>query len=108
VTEKEVIEAVKALDTDRQVLWMLGLGSSLTIAARNCYARDPDVGRIDGLMGFNEIQHRLFGRIREITAGNEWTIDSFVRGLIETASTYRISGEVAWAVKQSLRSLNHQ
>ena len=105
MTEEEVVEAVRPLNTDQQVRWMLGLGTSLTIAAHSCYVLELNPGRIDGLMGFNEIQHRLFGRIREIAAGNDWAIESFVKGLIEAGSTYRIADEVGWAVQQSLRFL---
>jgi hypothetical protein len=84
---------------------MLRLGAALTITARNCYQFEANPGDLRGLMGINEIQHRLFARIRDLRAGHEWTIESFVGMILDTASNYGVPGEVGWAVKQAMPSL---
>lgn len=104
MTKQEVIAKVEEFDAAQQIQWMLSLGRLLTISARSSYKTEHEPGRVESVMGHNEIQHRLFARIHDLQAGKEWTSSSFVEMLIEIANTYEIAGDVSWAVD---KSLNH-
>ena len=53
-------------------------------------------------MGFNELQHQVYGRIRHLHRDQEWTLDSFVDGLLHKAEFYGISGDLGWAIKSAI------
>jgi hypothetical protein len=102
MTKTELFEGLKTLQAEQQIQWMLRLGGYLTISARGFYSSNSQPGNISRLMGFNEIQHRVYGRIRDLNGGNEWTLDSFLDGIIETSNFYEINGDVGWALKKAL------
>lgn len=102
MTKTELFERLNILPSEQQIQWMLRLGGNLTVAARGFYSSDPETGDINRLMGFNEIQHRLFGRIHALTRGDEWTLESYLDGIIGSSEFYGISGDVGWALKKSL------
>lgn len=112
MTTVEILEKLKSLDNDQQVEWMVALGANLTVAARAEYpssmwegdtAKSP--GDMAKLIAFNEIQHRIYGRIRAIRNGEEWTIESFLGDFIQRASASGIAEAFAWAVSNSLRNI---
>ena len=105
LTKDELILEVGKLNSDQQIAWMLTLGELLTISARSSYKTDGEAGQIEGVMGHNEIQHRLFARIRDLRAGKEWTIESFVGMILQMANTYGVAGDVGWAIQKSVSSL---
>jgi len=102
LTKEELISEIKKLTGDEQIAWMLALGEFLTISARSSYKTDGEPGQIEDVMGHNEIQHRLFARIRDLRAGREWTVESFVGVILEIANTYGVAGDVGWAIRKSL------
>ncbi|MFT4114251.1 hypothetical protein [Silvibacterium sp.] len=86
---------------------MFDLGAQLTISARGAYALEEAGGDVAHLTGFNELQHQIYGRLRELRRGGSWTLESFLDGLIEKAAHYGIGGDLGWAVTVSLRDMLH-
>jgi len=56
-------------------------------------------------MGFNELGHQVYGRIRHFRRGEEWTLDSFLDGLMQKAEFYGIAGDLDWALKSAISAL---
>ena len=56
--------------------------------------------------GLNELQHQVYGRIRQFGRDEDWTLDSFLDGLLEKAEFYGISGDLGWAIKSAIASMN--
>jgi hypothetical protein len=102
MTQSELLTNLTPLDSDQQIRWMLNLGAFLTIAARNFYEAGTDNAEGPPLRGFNEIQHRVYGRIQDLRDGKEWTLESFVDMIINTAAHFKIWSSVAWALERSL------
>jgi hypothetical protein len=105
MTKREIIDIVDRLEPDRQIQWMIDLGAQLTISARASYSGEGQQGNAMHLMGFNEMQHQIYGRIRTLSRGEEWTLDSFLNGLMQRAQHYEIEGDFGWALKMSLRGI---
>ena len=84
---------------------MFDLGAQLTISARGAYALEEASRNFAQLMGFNGLQHKIYGRLREIRSGGSWTSESFLDGLIEKETHHGISGDLGWAVKVSLSNM---
>jgi hypothetical protein len=102
MTQSELLIQLTPLDPDQQVRWMLKLGAWLTIAARTFYEPGTDEAEGSHLRGFNEIQHRVYARIRDLRDGKEWTLESFLDMIIGTAAHFKIASSVAWAIQKSL------
>lgn len=104
MTRDDVLNSLRNLTTDKQIEWMFDFGYQLTVAARGAYT----LGELDGdaarLMGFNELQHQVYGRSRQLRRGEEWTIESFFDSLIEKAKIYKIEGDLGSAIHTSLRT----
>ena len=103
MTKNEVLAALSALTTEQHMQWMIDLGMQLTITARAGYPFEESPGKITHLVGFNEIQHQVYGRIRHLRRGDSWTLESFVDGMLQRAIHYKIEGDFGWALKTSLR-----
>ena len=84
---------------------MIDLGVSLTIAARDAYPKDEQPAKSLRLVGFNELQHQVYGRIRQLRRGEEWTLESFLDGLLQRAQHYEISGGLSWALGAAISFL---
>lgn len=80
---------------------MLALGSALTISARGYYPVGEQQGNVSLLIGFNELQHQVYGRIRQRRRAEEWALESFVDGLLQRAQHYQIVGDLGWALKSA-------
>jgi len=102
MTKSELLNSLAKLDEKQQIQWMVALGSYLTIAARNFYETGTENAEGRPLRGFNEIQHRVYARIWDISHGKEWTLESFIDMLLESNSIYGIDSGVAWALKNSM------
>jgi len=100
MTQSELLIQLAPLDHNQQVRWMLALGACLTIAARDFYETGTDEAEGLPLRGFNEIQHRVYGRIRDLADGKEWTLEDFLGMIIGTH--FNIDRSVAWALQRSL------
>jgi hypothetical protein len=101
MTQSELLIQLAPLNRDQQVHWMLALGAYLTIAARNFYETGTDNAEGPPLRGFNEIQHRVYARVRDLADGEEWTLESFLDMIIGTAARFKIDSSVAWALQRS-------
>ena len=106
MVKQEIIKAVRELSNEGRIRWMLDLGYQLTVAARSSYRFEGHDGSLQGLMGFNEIQHRVFARARDLEHGRDWTIDSFVEMVFERGTTFGIAEDVVAALRGSLQSLD--
>jgi hypothetical protein len=96
------MDALRPLDREQEVQWMLVLGAQLTVCARCSYPLEETPGNITMLIGFNEMQHRVYGRIRQLHRGEEWTLESFLEGLLQQARYYQIEGDFGAALKASM------
>jgi hypothetical protein len=100
----EMLDSLLNLTIEKQLEWMVDLGYQLTVSARGAYA----VQRMDGdaprLMGFNELQHQVYGRLRSLRRGDEWTLASFLDGLFERAATYKVEDGLQWALQTSVKN----
>lgn len=106
MTKRDVMEALQELRADQELQWMIALGANLTVSARGYYPVETQVGSLSHLMGFNELQHQVYGRIRKFGRDEDWTLDSFLDGLLEKAEFYGISGDLGWAIKSAIASMN--
>lgn len=88
VTRREVLDALRLLGHEEQVKWMLDLGYQLTVAARGGYPVHERPGNITQLVAFNEMQHQVYGRIHYLGRGEEWTLESFLDGLMARAELW--------------------
>ncbi len=102
MTQSELLIQLAPLNLEQQVRWMLALGAYLTIAARDFYELGTDNAEGLPLRGFNEIQHRVYARVRDLTDEKEWTLESFLDMIIGTAAHFKIDSSVAWALQRSL------
>lgn len=106
MTKRDVVEALQELRADQELQWMIALGANLTVSARGYYPVETQVGSLSHLMGFNELQHQVYGRIRRFGRDEDWTLDSFLDGLLKKAEFYGISGDLGWAIKSAIASMN--
>ena len=84
---------------------MFDLGAQLTISARGAYTVPEENGDVLRLMGFNELQHQIYGRSRDLRHGGVWTMQSFLDGLMEKATYYKIGGDLGWAIRSYLKNM---
>lgn len=102
MTKQDVLELLKQLDQAAQFKWLADLGLNLTICARSGYPVGDTPGNITHLIGFNEIQHQVYGKVRSLQRGDEWPLVEFLDNLLEKASFYHVEGDFGWALKTSL------
>ena len=101
-TKEELIEATQTLTIEEQIDWMIALGAELTVVARGGYPFNDEPGDLKHLITCNELQHRVYGRIRDLRRGHEWTLESFVALIVDHMEATSIPGDIAWAVKRSM------
>ena len=106
MTKQDVLNALQGRRPDQELQWMVAIGANLTVSARGYYPVGTQVGSLSHLMGFNELQHQVYGRIRKFGRDENWTLDSFLDGLLEKAEFYGISGDLGWAIKSAIASMN--
>src|SRR5215469_10750662 len=102
MTRQDMLDALQAATPDQELQWMIDLGAALTVTARGCYPTEGQSGNLPRLIGFNELQHQVYGRIRHLRRGEEWTPESFLDGLLQKAQHYQISGDLGWALKTAI------
>jgi hypothetical protein len=105
MTRQNVLDSVNGLTTDEQLQWMFDFGYQLTVSARGAYAVQELDGDASRLMGFNELQHQIYARSKQLRRGEEWTLESFLDALIEKAKVYKIEGDLGWAMQVSLKNI---
>jgi hypothetical protein len=105
MTKQDVLDALQGQPSDRELRWMFDLGSNLTVSAREYYPVEKQGGSLSHLMGFNELQHQVYGRIRKFEWNGDWTLEAFLDGLLKKAEFYGISGGLGWAIKTAIASM---
>ena len=105
MTKQDVMDALHERQPDRELQWMIDLGANLTVSARGYYPAEKQFGSLSHLMGFNELQHQVYGRIRQFRSDKEWTLDSFLDGLMHKAEFYGISGDLGWSLKSAISAM---
>ncbi len=100
MTLEEVLATFRAMP-EEEVPWMIDLGYQLTVYTRGAYPFDQQPGDVNHLLGFNELQHQIYGRIRHLRRGEEWTLESFLEGLSKRAEHYGITRDLVAALKAS-------
>jgi hypothetical protein len=106
MTRQQVRDNVLSLTTDKQLEWMFDLGYQLTVSARGAYAVKELDGDAVRLMGFNELQHQVYGRSRHLQRREEWTLESFLDVLIAKAKVYNVEGDLGGAIQVSLNNIS--
>ena len=106
MTRQEVFDSVSSLTAEEQLQWMFDFGYQLTVSARGAYAVHESGGDVLRLMGFNELQHQVYGRSLQLRRGEEWTLESFLDALIGKAKFYKIEGDLGWAIQVSLKNIS--
>jgi hypothetical protein len=101
MTEVDLINSLTSLDSTQQRSWMFSFGYELTVWARDCYGSNQSEANAKALMGFNEIQHRVYGRIAALGRSEEWTEKSYIEGVMQMARIYGIEGRVGAALKKT-------
>jgi hypothetical protein len=101
MTNADLIDSLTSLDVAQQRRWMFSFGYELTVWARDCYGDDQLEADTKALMGFNEIQHRVYGRIASLDHSEEWTEKSYIEGVMQMAKAYGIEGRVSAALKKT-------
>jgi hypothetical protein len=102
---EELESALQKLGVQNQIEWMIDLGYQLTVYARGAYPVGDESGNLNQLLGFNELQHQIYGRIRTLRRGDIWTIGSFIQGLSEKAQYYGILRDLKAAFNASRKSI---
>ena len=105
MTKQDVLDALQGQPSDRELRWMFDLGSNLTVSAREYYPVEKQGGSLSHLMGFNELPHQVYGRIRKFEWNGDWTLEAFLDGLLKKAEFYGISGGLGWAIKTAIASM---
>jgi hypothetical protein len=98
---QEVLKAVGTMMPEEEISWMIDLGYQLTVCARGAYPFGHELGNLNNLLGFNELQHQIYGRIRHLRRGEAWTLKSFFEGLSQKAEHYGITRDLDSALKAS-------
>lgn len=101
MTKQDVLDTLQRVMPDDELQWMVALGSALTVSARGYYPKGDQQGDVSPLIGFNELQHQVYGRIRQRRRGEEWALESFLDGLLQRAQHYQIVGDLGWALKSA-------
>lgn len=70
------LETLRVMKSEKEIPWMIDLGYQLTVYARGAYPLDHQIGNLNHLLGFNELQHQIYGRVRHLRRGEEWTLES--------------------------------
>jgi hypothetical protein len=102
MTKQDVLEFLRPLDQMALHKWLADLGLDLTIGARSGYPIGDTPGKITHLIGFNEIQHQVYGKVRCLQSGDDWPLEEFLDNLFEKAAYYKIENDFGWALKHSL------
>jgi hypothetical protein len=106
LTKDEILDKLQLLNREQELQWMINLGAQFTIAARSGYPIQEKPGNIQHLVAFNEMQHQVYSRIRHLQRGEEWTIESFVNGLLEKSTIYKVQTDFNWALSRSLLEIH--
>jgi len=102
MNREQALDAIRQKNGPEQFDCVLHLGAALTIAARDAY---PQLhANIEHLVGFNEMQHRIFGWLQHQQGANNYPIEEMLNGLFTMAAHYGIEGALGWAVTKSLPS----
>jgi len=85
---------------------MIDLGDQLTVYARGVYPVGEESGNLSQMLGFNELQHQVYGRIRALSRGERWAAESFIQSLSQKAQHYLIAQDLGAALKASRKTIS--
>jgi hypothetical protein len=111
LTQREVLDAILPLNDQhnaaKRIQWLIDLGYQMTVSARVGY---PAVeNKIEHLVAFNELQHKLYNQLRHCQTNDEWyKVEEFLEVLRKYAEAAGVAGDFGWAVRASLRSLTNR
>lgn len=94
---------LQQLDIHGQHQWLIRLGSNFTISARAAYPVGENPAKPEHLIGFNELQHQLYGYL--LDAKGNWSLEGFLDALFGEAKRFRIEDDFSWALKNSLSAI---
>jgi len=100
MNRQQVMDAIRHKSRSEQFNSVLHLGAELTVCARAAYPVCD--ANIEHLVGFNEMQHRIYGWLRHPQGGDEYPVEQLFEGLLAAATHYGIAGDLSWAIRTSL------
>jgi hypothetical protein len=98
-----ILERLQKQGANERRAWVRTLGYFFTISARSGYPIDPAEGNLRHLMGFNELQHQLYGYANHFEAQTDWGIETFIDSIYGTATRYGVENDFRVALNMSLR-----
>ena len=105
MTKAEMLDKLRSFDQEKELRWMISLGAQLAIAARDGYPVQEKSGNVECLVAFNEMQHQIYGRIRHLSRGDEWAIESLLDGLEQKAKHYHVLAGFNLALSRSSQEI---
>jgi hypothetical protein len=103
MTRKDIIDQLQRLDGQGQHQWLIRLGSNFTVCAPAGYPDGDNPGKMEHLIGFNELQHQLYHYLRD--PNGDWSLESLLDTLFGTAKRFGIEGDAGWALMNSLGAI---
>jgi hypothetical protein len=102
MAKQEALEQLKKFDQPALLKWLADFGLYLTICARTGYPVGDAPGNISPLIGMNELQHQVYGKVRCLQRGDEWPLEEFLDTLFQKAAHYKVDGDFGWALTRTL------
>jgi hypothetical protein len=97
-----ILEHLRKQDANERRTWVRMLGYFFTVAARSGYPIGQAEGSLRHLMGFNELQHQLYGYANHLEAQTDWGIEAFVDSIYGKAAQYGVENDFRVALNMSL------
>jgi hypothetical protein len=97
-----ILEHLRKQDASERRIWVRMLGYFFTVAARSGYPIGQAEGSLRHLMGFNELQHQLYGYANHLEAQTDWGIETFIDSIYGKAAQYGVENDFRMALNMSL------
>jgi hypothetical protein len=99
---RTILEHLRKQDATERRTWVRMLGYFFTVAARSGYPIGQAEGSLGHLMGFNELQHQLYGYANHLEAQTDWGVEAFIDSIYEKALQYGVENDFRVALNMSL------
>jgi hypothetical protein len=108
MTQAELIDLYRGLDSVGKVRFLASCSYNLTVAMREFYGDEYAAEtRAQSLMGANELQHHLASELSHHHEQDEkrYPDDVLLNILFEKAAFYQISPQLGYALRQASRNI---
>jgi hypothetical protein len=97
-----ILQHLRKQNANERRTWVRMLGYFFTVAARSGYPIGQAEGSLRHLMGFNELQHRVYGYANHLEAQTAWGIEAFIDSIYAKAAQYGVENDFRVALNMSL------